>query len=417
MMNKKKILSAVSAMAILFSNCILLPVHGEHVPRIVILGDSISTGQSLGEGEQSYVDILQEYTHVEVQNFSQDGYRTGDILELVYDPEVKKALRHADAIIVSIGEHDIMDGFIDTANDVVEEFGVKEFPDIFTANPNDYGFESEEDFMPYSNSMASAIRANRNTTIQNILDIDLELEDYQDAKIIWMTMYNLVDNIENYEELTFRRQSVYNGVLNPAKTVIEKINEYIADLEADHERFALVDVYSAFSGNAYQYTNLYQLDLNPTAAGHAVIADLLMQTAEIEAIGDVNGDQEINAADAAAVLKHAASVGAGQGDYLIGDMIKSGDVDGSGSTDARDAAQILAYAAAIGSGGSYTFRLAELPDEEEFADPDPTQPEDEELADPDPTQPDDEELADPDPTQPEDPTEKDPAETETNVNP
>ena len=166
-----------------------------------------------------------------------------------------------------------------------------------------------------------------------------------------------------------------------------------------HENCQVLDVCSEFSGKSYLYTNLSQLDANPNADGHAKISEMMISQASLSRMGDVNADNLINASDAAEVLQHAASIGAG-GEGIFNDDQKIGaDVNEDGIVNAIDASQILCYAAAAGAGVSYTFEKA---DQSELIDPDPTQPTDEpELADPDPTQPTDEpELTDPDPTQP-----------------
>ena len=88
-------------------------------------------------------------------------------------------------------------------------------------------------------------------------------------------------------------------------------------------------------------------------------------------LGDLDGNDAINATDAAMVLSAAAAVGAGVDSGLTEEQMKAADVDGNGSFDASDASYILAYAAYTGAGGADSL--------DEFLDsrierPEPTEP-------------------------------------------
>ncbi len=74
-------------------------------------------------------------------------------------------------------------------------------------------------------------------------------------------------------------------------------------------------------------------------------------TTEIR-LGDLNGDNEVNASDAAMVLTAAASVGAGDVSGLTEEQELAADLNKDGGFNAVDAAQILTYAAYRGSGGT-----------------------------------------------------------------
>ena len=75
------------------------------------------------------------------------------------------------------------------------------------------------------------------------------------------------------------------------------------------------------------------------------------EPAELE-LGDINGDNNINAEDAAQVLVAAAQIGAGYSDILTDAQKKAADINGDGKINAEDAAIILQYAAAVGAGYS-----------------------------------------------------------------
>lgn len=79
-------------------------------------------------------------------------------------------------------------------------------------------------------------------------------------------------------------------------------------------------------------------------------------------LGNLNGDNSIDATDAAFLLSAAAAAGAGGESGLTAEQIKAADLNGDGAFDASDAALILMYAAYSGAGGdlSITDYLAQL---------------------------------------------------------
>lgn len=68
------------------------------------------------------------------------------------------------------------------------------------------------------------------------------------------------------------------------------------------------------------------------------------------ALGDISGDGEINAEDAALLLEEAALIGAGQSGQFTDEQNAAADINGDGEINAADAAVILAYSAAVGAG-------------------------------------------------------------------
>ncbi len=71
--------------------------------------------------------------------------------------------------------------------------------------------------------------------------------------------------------------------------------------------------------------------------------------------GDVNDDEQINAADAAVILSAAAAAGSGNASVLNAEQKQAADVNADGAFNATDAALILQYAAYAGAGGKLSF--------------------------------------------------------------
>ena len=88
-----------------------------------------------------------------------------------------------------------------------------------------------------------------------------------------------------------------------------------------------------FYGSVYDYEN-YE--------------DILLGTG----FGDINHDNDINAADASEILMEAAVLGSGAEGTFVYAQKQAADINGDGTINAGDAADILTYAAAIGSGNT-----------------------------------------------------------------
>ena len=80
------------------------------------------------------------------------------------------------------------------------------------------------------------------------------------------------------------------------------------------------------------------------------ILHITAEAAEPTILGDVTGDNLVNASDAAQILIAAAEIGAGNAPTLSDAQQKMADVDGNGTINALDAAIVLQYAAAVGAG-------------------------------------------------------------------
>ncbi|MBE6876329.1 MAG: hypothetical protein E7496_06335 [Ruminococcus sp.] len=259
-----------------------IPVQAVEKQKIVILGDGISSGANLSEHQKSYADWLAYYTDAEIQNFSKDENTTGDILQSLEDSQIQTALSEADIIIVTAGMNDIMMPFFETANAYMEEFGFVRFQDIFSASLSAYGFATEDDLIPYANELAAAARKNKTSAQENLKAITENLMQYQNATVLYQTVYNPTDTLENITSLSKKRQQAYKSVCNPVTSVMKTaFNDYLHELEADGQCL-LADIFSEFAGYAYLYTNLNDLNANPTAEGHIKIADAVIEALGLE---------------------------------------------------------------------------------------------------------------------------------------
>lgn len=350
-MKLKRCAAAVCALALAMGNC-AFPVSAAERTKVVLLGDSISSGTGLAEGEAFYGDFLRTKLGTDVENLAYDTCTTVTLLEDLDRSDVQAELSDADIIVVTVGMHDLMDPFMARANELMEEFGFEHFSDVFTARLEDYNM-TEDDFNAYYSDLRKCLRdkADAAGAAANMLAIGEKLASYTDATVIYQKNYNCINTIENLDSLSANRQFSYKTVTNLVQYYVENGPNASIDTLAQTYPCQVVDVQTAFAGLAYKYTNLEDLDLNPNAAGHAWIG------VQIRALlpdvpyqkGDVNGNGETDAVDASLILIHAAAAGNGDS-TLSGEALACGDVDGSGDVDAVDASLILQYAAKLGTG-------------------------------------------------------------------
>lgn len=332
-----------------------MQVSAEDGKKIVVIGDGISTDAGLTGEEKSYVTLLSDYLGAQVTSFAQDGYTTEDVIACLDQADVQAALADADIILLSAGSHDIMDPYAAQARVYQEEFGFEHITDLFGAYMQDYGFTSESQLVPYANELAKKAKQNRKTAQENILTIGEKLSQYTSAQVICLNVYNCMDTIENYGDLTVRRQIAYDSICNPIKGVLkEYVNVAYSQLATTYG-YTVVDTFSRFSQKAYLYSHPTTIDVNPTALGHEVLAVETAIASGMYTLGDVNNDGDINASDAAIVLVYAAEVGAGGTGTLDFMQRGVGNVNKDTDLNASDAASILIYAAEKGAGGNPSF--------------------------------------------------------------
>ncbi len=337
----------------------------EEAKKIVVLGDSTVTGAQIvrnadGEFEttyldKSYADLVAEGLGASMQTFAADAYTIADVIATMDEADVQQALAEADIIIVSVGLHDTMDAFMDTAWGFMDQFGFARFADVFTAQLADYGV-GESDLQTYASDLTYAMKSKRAAAAEKMQALGEKLSAYSDAQIVCTNVYNCIDTIENLNDLTANRKMAYSTICN---TVSNNLNDsqsgsvnHSLNQMAETYGFDVIDVHAGFKGYAYQYVNLDELDMNPNASGHAWIADaILAVTAELMT-GDVDGNGAVDATDASFILQHAADIGAGGSGTLMGTQITAGDVNRDGMVDASDASKVLYYAAVEGTGGT-----------------------------------------------------------------
>lgn len=352
--------SAAVLAAVMMTAAVPFTASAEETAKthIVVLGDCISAGSGLAEGEQSYAELLADYMNARITCFAQESYMTDDVLACLDQADVQTALADADMILVSAGINDVLTSYKTLAYEYLEEFQLESFRDLFYTKHGWMGV-SLADVMMRATYLSAATTENKNTAISNIKAIGKKLSQYPDAEVIYVNVYNAMDKIEEFDELNENRQLAYNtaavypinGVLNDPYTINPTI-----DSVAETYGFTVVDAYTLFEGDAYKYADPANIDYNLNADGQALLAVETAKTAGILMYGDLDGDKDVSAADSSALLEHAAEIGSGNpAGTLNAVQLAAADVNNDTEVDASDAAAILVYAAMVGAGVTPSF--------------------------------------------------------------
>lgn len=346
--------AAVTAAAMLLPSA---SVHADdNAKKIVIIGDNIAYETALG------IETFTKDSGAEFVLYTENHAHTDTVLAMLDRPEVQASLSEADYVLFTCGIYDIMDPFIEQADIYREQFGFEHFSDIFGAKMTDFGIKTEKELTSYCNVLARRAKENKLTAQSNVLAIGEKLSAYPSAKVIAINVYNPMDTIEQYDSLSGKRQLAYDTVSNPIKGVLnENINASYAQLGTDYG-FTVVDSYALLQGKAYIYSDPENLHPELSIDGARMLGMTAAEALGLEtngapppAAGDVTGEGTPNASDAAQILIHAASIGAGKDGTLDAAQSLAANVNYDVVINASDAAKILIYAAVKGAGGDPEF--------------------------------------------------------------
>ena len=324
--------------------------------HIVVIGDGISSGAMLSDHSMSYASLVGRYYGAQVTDLSKDACTTTELLTELDDPTVQAALADADMILFTVGIQDITDPFFEQLASYQQELGFSNISEMYSAKRSDIAL-SDDTLSEYSLTLQNKLESNEISCRDNILKIGEKLSAYADAEIICPNVYNCLNCID-FTGMSAKRQSAYKSIMNPGGWVLTDSVNVAYDTLAKTYGFTVIDTYNGFLGKAYEYTNLLQMDENPTEKGHLWIAQQITGSSleelptEAETLGDMNGDNEVNASDASEILIGAARMGAGDMTVLTPAFLAHGDVNKDNSVDAADASAILQYAAAAGAGST-----------------------------------------------------------------
>ena len=239
----------------------------------VALGDSISAGYGLKEGELSFPKMLERDTEYVLTDFSSnDGVTSEDLLETLNKPEVIAAVQEADVITITVGGNDLMDALYEYLADASGSMTADQIREGLESGKIDLltllGLMQQLEYFPTS-SQASAALATLLTNLSRALAQIKALNP--DVTCIIANQYNPYGHIEG---------EAAEGIVSTFETGVTRLNATISSV-AQAQGVTVVDVHEAFAASSdnpcnARFTgidNNFNLDFHPNALGHGLIAD------------------------------------------------------------------------------------------------------------------------------------------------
>ncbi len=262
-------------------------------PVYLALGDSITTGYGLAEGEKGFADIVAEQHGYTLINRAINGNTAAGILQQLKEPAVLADVAAADVITITCGGNDLMgvlygeiaaiynsalpamlaisDGdvaaFMSTPGDPRQQALLLAAKTVLEGNvelgvaPFTQGEALKSALMTYAQNMTAILTGIRMVN--------------PDVTIILATQYN------PYAIFSGVYASLADGMNEGAQLLSKAIGDYSLLLG-----YRVADVYSAFAASEENLCNAsmepLNLDFHPNAAGHAVIAQCVWAVLDAE---------------------------------------------------------------------------------------------------------------------------------------
>lgn len=258
--------------------CGMVPASASAVETgsYVALGDSISAGYGLSEGELSFPERLAQSTGYALADFSSsDGVTSQALLETLSQPEVADAVKSADVITITVGGNDLMNALYEylaeasgtmTADEIREGLENGSF-DMFTL----MGLMQQLDGFPISSQASAALTAlgaNLSRALAQIKGMN------PDATCIVANQYNPYGHINN---------PFAADIVSTFEVGVQALNTTLARV-AQAQGATVVDVHGIFAASSANPCNAYftglddfSLDFHPNALGHQLIAEAVEQ--------------------------------------------------------------------------------------------------------------------------------------------
>lgn len=239
----------------------------------VALGDSISAGYGLSEGELSFPERLAQSTGYALADFSSsDGVTSQALLETLSQPEVADAVKNADVITITVGGNDLMNALYeyladapgvsmtaDQIRDGLVNGTIKDPLVLLTLMNSLSGFPKSS----HAEDALTTLRTNLSSALAQIKVMN------PDVTCIIANQYNPYWHI---------KEAAAIGIVLTFETGVLDLNTTLAEV-AQTQGVTAVDVYGAFHVSADNPCNAdftaiddFNLDFHPNALGHQLIA-------------------------------------------------------------------------------------------------------------------------------------------------
>ena len=212
----------------------------ESPQNFLVLGDSIASGYGVEENEIYGKQVANNFGFI-YQNYAAEGYDTQDLLAQMDLKEVRSAVRDADIIELSIGGNNALN---------------LPYADMFSAAITGVDGNVIQD-------MVTEIETDLQTVLQQIRTLN------PDGILLIQTLYNPFHGSSN---------PIYQVAENIMDELAPLINQKYEECAAQDDNTYIADVYTAFEQQDNPSLLIVGDRVHPTAAGHALIADVLTES-------------------------------------------------------------------------------------------------------------------------------------------
>lgn len=356
-------LAAMSAAAVGISAIVIVNADTQKKKQLLILGDSISAGYGLAEGEWGYYDYIAECTGAELTNYAVSGYETKDVLAQLQTAEIQNAVKNADVICMSIGSNDLLHPTLA----FVENLKASPDEDMYDAMQR---VLSDSDVRSLTSELTSTLRDPINQAKENIAELETQIRALNsDAELIMFTLYNPFETNRSLVYDGKDYSSSYQSFMDYVNGQEERISGVIRNLKT----VETVDICTRFLGTGWLYLRDEINDIHPNEVGHALIAATALGAIDGEKtnssefvralgsmpaderaalpalnrrlllsyatmVGDLDSNKKWENADAEALMRYVTEMQDGQ---LSADAAELTDVNGDGSIDILDVTALL----------------------------------------------------------------------------
>lgn len=281
----RRILAILAALTLMFTVC-MAETPAEPLVYLA-LGDSISTGYGLAEGEKGFADIVAEEMGYTLINRAINGNTSVGILAQLKDPLVLADIQKADVITVTCGGNDLMgmlfQAIADAYNAVV--------PPILAVQAETVPVIMSTEGDPRQQALMLAARTvlegNAELGIAPLTEGDTiksALTEYMtNMATIFATIRMLNPDVTIVMATQYNPYAVFSGAYATLASGVDLGVQALSKLIADSAALAgycVADVYTAFAASAENLCNAsmepLNVDVHPNAAGHAVIAECVL---------------------------------------------------------------------------------------------------------------------------------------------
>ena len=263
---KKRIFSLLCAFALALGIMPMTVFAEDPKPVYLALGDSITEGYGLKEGEKNFATLLAEENSFTLYNEAVSGATSGDLKTLVEGGTIWDKIASADLITITIGGNDLMNALYDhlaSGTDQSAEY-IKE---LLTS-----GTLSTDELMTYAIKLYTFSSENALRNLKDNLTAILTKIQQQNpnATLLVANQYNPYKSLTGTGVIALL-PTAFNAEITKLNTIIEEV--------ARQNNIIVADVYTAFNAAAEEGENLcnatadpLNLDFHPNAKGHELIA-------------------------------------------------------------------------------------------------------------------------------------------------